>query len=103
MPVAAITAPVITSQVPSLPSRMFFAMSEPMAVPPPQAVTQLLRAWSDGDESGLEQLTPLGVAELCRLTRGGMRLEGKSHTPNERHWTATRFCSLHDEPAGGAC
>src|SRR5262245_41913842 len=51
-----------------------------MAVPPPQAVTQLLRAWTDGDETALEQLMPLVEAELRRLARGYMGRERKEHT-----------------------
>ena len=40
--------------------------------PSPGAVTELLRAWGDGDDGALEQLTPLVEAELRRLARGYM-------------------------------
>jgi RNA polymerase sigma factor (TIGR02999 family) len=43
-------------------------------------VTQLLRAWSDGDEDALERLAPLVETELRRLARGYMGRERKDHT-----------------------
>ena len=48
--------------------------------PPRGPVTELLRAWGDGDEGALEQLTPLVEAELRRLARGYMRRERRGHT-----------------------
>ena len=51
-----------------------------MAIPSPPAVTQLLRAWSDGDEKALERLLPLVEAELRRLARGYMSRERGGHT-----------------------
>ena len=44
------------------------------------AVTELLRAWSDGDEGALERLLPLVEAELRRLARGYMGRERRGHT-----------------------
>src|SRR6516225_9610220 len=38
-------------------------------------VTQLLRAWAQGDEEALEQLAPLVESELHRLARKYMRKE----------------------------
>ncbi len=38
-----------------------------MATTSPQEITQLLRAWNDGDESALARLTPLVYQELHRL------------------------------------
>ena len=46
----------------------------------PPAVTQLLRAWSGGDEHALEQLLPLVEAELRRLARAYMARERAGHT-----------------------
>jgi RNA polymerase sigma factor (TIGR02999 family) len=46
----------------------------------PGAVTELLRAWADGDDGALERLTPLVEAELRRLARGYMRRERRGHT-----------------------
>ena len=48
--------------------------------PSPGAVTELLRAWSSGDEGALERLTPLVEAELRRLARSYMRRERRGHT-----------------------
>jgi RNA polymerase sigma factor (TIGR02999 family) len=46
----------------------------------PRDVTQLLMAWSDGDESALEKLVPLVYGELRRLARRYMRRERRDHT-----------------------
>ena len=43
-------------------------------------VTQLLRAWSDGDSQALENLLPFVEAELRRLARGYMSRERRDHT-----------------------
>ncbi len=51
-----------------------------MATPSPGAVTELLRAWSDGDDGALERLVPLVEAELRRLARGYMGRERRGHT-----------------------
>jgi RNA polymerase sigma factor (TIGR02999 family) len=50
---------------------------EPTTAPP---VTQLLRAWSEGDEGALDQLVPLVEMELRRLARVYMRRERRHHT-----------------------
>ena len=46
----------------------------------PGAVTELLRAWSDGEDGALERLVPLMEAELRRLARGYMGRERRGHT-----------------------
>src|SRR5205814_9864022 len=46
----------------------------------PQEITQLLVAWSDGDESALARLTPLVYDELHRLSHHYMSDERGSHT-----------------------
>jgi RNA polymerase sigma factor (TIGR02999 family) len=51
-----------------------------LATPSPGAVTELLRAWSDGDDGALEQLLPLVEAQLRRLARGYMGRERRGHT-----------------------
>jgi hypothetical protein len=51
-----------------------------VATSSPGAVTELLRAWSDGDEGALERLLPLVEAELRRLARGYMNRERRGHT-----------------------
>lgn len=43
-------------------------------------ITQLLLAWSDGDQAALEKLTPLVYAELHRLAKGYMVKEPAGHT-----------------------
>ncbi len=46
----------------------------------PQAVTRLLSAWRNGDESALQSLTPLIYEELRLLAQRYMRRERSSHT-----------------------
>jgi hypothetical protein len=41
-----------------------------MIKPSSHDVAQLLMAWSDGDQTALEQLTPLVYRELHRLAQG---------------------------------
>jgi RNA polymerase sigma factor (TIGR02999 family) len=43
-------------------------------------VTQLLLAWSDGDQLALEKLTPLVYAELHKIAKRHMRRAGENHT-----------------------
>lgn len=45
-----------------------------------RGVTQLLRAWADGDQSALEHLTPLVYEELRGLARRHMSWENQGHT-----------------------
>jgi len=51
-----------------------------MATPSSQEITQMLLAWSDGDQAALEKLTPLVYAELRRLAKGYMFGERPGHT-----------------------
>lgn len=51
-----------------------------MATSPTQEVTQLLRAWSSGDEEALKSLIPLVEAELHRLAQIHLRGERAGHT-----------------------
>lgn len=51
-----------------------------MAASPPGVVTELLRAWGDGDDRALQQLTPLVEGELRRLARAYMARERRDHT-----------------------
>lgn len=46
----------------------------------PKEISQLLLAWSDGDQSALEQLAPLVQEELHRLAHHYMRGERRGHT-----------------------
>jgi RNA polymerase sigma factor (TIGR02999 family) len=51
-----------------------------MSAPLPGDLTQLLRAWSDGDARALDQLTPLVVHELKRVARRHMHAERREQT-----------------------
>jgi RNA polymerase sigma factor (TIGR02999 family) len=51
-----------------------------MRTPSPQDVTQLLLAWSEGDQDALAKLMPLVYAELHRLAKHYMRSERPGHT-----------------------
>src|SRR5205085_9245641 len=51
-----------------------------MTTPSPQEVTQLLLAWSQGDQDALDQLIPLVHAELHRLAHRCMDRERAGHT-----------------------
>lgn len=51
-----------------------------MATRSPKEISQLLLAWSDGDQSALEQLAPLVHEELRRLAHHYMRGERRDHT-----------------------
>ncbi len=48
--------------------------------PPSQSVTQLLQAWSRGDEASLERLLPVVYEELRRLARHHLRQQPSGHT-----------------------
>src|SRR6185503_19148330 len=50
-----------------------------MDAPGTHEVTQLLVAWSDGDEAALDRLAPLVNAELHRLAKGYMNREREDH------------------------
>src|SRR3989441_1541129 len=60
------------------------------------AVTELVRAWGDGDDGALEQLTPLVEAELRRLARGYMRRERRGHTLQTTALVNEAFLRLTD-------
>ena len=51
-----------------------------MSIPPTHEVTELLRAWSAGDESALEKLAPLVYDELHRTAHRYMAREQAGHT-----------------------
>src|SRR5664279_3309734 len=48
--------------------------------PPMDDISALLRAWSDGDQSALDRLTPIVFDELHRLARRYMRGERPGHS-----------------------
>ena len=51
-----------------------------MEAPSSRPVTQLLHAWSEGDQQALEQLTPIVYRELHRLAHRFMAREKPGHT-----------------------
>ena len=51
-----------------------------MAIPFTHDVTQLLKAWSDGDEQALEKLAPLVYEQLHRVAQRYMAHERPGHT-----------------------
>src|SRR6187402_2250948 len=56
-------------------------MAEPLNLQErPDDISQLLRAWSDGDKLALSQLTPIVYAELRRLAHRYMRRERTGHS-----------------------
>ena len=67
-----------------------------MDTPSPGAVTELLRAWADGDDGALERLTPLVEAELRRLARAYMRRERRGHTLQTTALVNEAFLRLTD-------
>jgi len=48
--------------------------------PPAVDVSEILRAWSDGDQSALEKLTPVVYSELRSLARRYMRRERQGNS-----------------------
>ena len=55
-------------------------MSEPVTTPRDGDVSTLLRAWSDGDQGALDQLTPIIYDELRRLAGHYLRQERTGHS-----------------------
>src|SRR5215471_10810260 len=51
-----------------------------MAAASPQDVTQLLKAWSNGEQEALDRLIPLVYHELHRLAHRYMGSERSAHT-----------------------
>jgi len=67
-----------------------------MTTPPTEAVTELLRAWGDGDEGALARLMPLVETELRRLARGYMGRERREHTLQTTALVNEAFIRLTD-------
>jgi RNA polymerase sigma factor (TIGR02999 family) len=76
--------------------RQFPHIGGALATRSPGAVTQLLRAWSDGEDGALERLTPLVEAELRRLARGYMGRERRGHTLQPTALVNEAFVRLTD-------
>ena len=67
-----------------------------MVASSPGHVTELLRAWSDGDQRALAQLLPLVEAELRRLARIYMGRERRGHTLQPTALVNEAFLRLAD-------
>jgi RNA polymerase sigma factor (TIGR02999 family) len=67
----------------------------------PEAVTELLQAWSKGDQAAFDQLAPIVYAELRRLARRHMARERPDHTlqatalVHEAYMRLASFRDLH--------
>jgi len=61
-----------------------------MAVSPTHEVTQLLKAWTAGDQKALEKLTPLVYEQLHRVAQHYMAGQRPGHT-SKRPPSLTRF------------
>jgi len=66
-------------------------------VPSLHSVTQLLLAWSNGDESALDKLTPLVYDELRRLARRYLRRERPGHSLQATALVHEAFLRLIDQ------
>ena len=73
-----------------------YCLRETLSTPPPGAATELLRAWSDGDDGALERLVPLVEAELRRLARAYMGRERRGHTLQTTALVNEAFLRLTD-------
>ena len=60
-------------------------------------VTQLLRAWSDGDHEALDKLVPLVYSELRRLSRHYLRRQRPGHTLQTSGLINEAFIRLIDQ------
>ena len=91
-------APEMTAIPQGRPLRCGYAIlpRKVLGTPSPGAVTELLRAWGDGDDGALERLTPLVEAELRRLARGYMRRERRDHTLQATALVNEAFLRLTD-------
>ena len=66
---------------------------------PPEEVTELLRAWSEGDQAAFDQLAPVVYTELRRLARHYMGRERPDHTLQPTalvHEAYMRLAGLHN-------
>jgi RNA polymerase sigma-70 factor (ECF subfamily) len=68
-------------------------------IPPvPHQVTRLLKEWNEGDETALEQLTPLVYDELHRLAHQHMRRERPGNVLQTSALINEAYLRLVDEP-----
>ena len=74
------------------------ARAKPLMTIAPDNVTLLLRKWSEGDDSALEQLTPLVYDELHRLAHQHMRREKAGHILQTSALINEAYLRLVDQP-----
>ena len=65
--------------------------------PSPEAVTQLLKDWGNGDEAALDRLMPLVYEELHRLAHQYMSRERDGHTLQTSALVNEAYCRLIDQ------
>ena len=66
---------------------------------PQEGVTQLLKAWNEGDQSALEKLMPLVMDELRRLAGNYLRRERANHTLQPTALVNEAYLRLVDQKA----
>jgi RNA polymerase sigma factor (TIGR02999 family) len=66
---------------------------------PQGGVTQLLKAWNEGDQSALEKLMPLVLDELRRLAGNYLRRERANHTLQPTALVNEAYLRLVDQKA----
>src|ERR1700738_3014271 len=70
----------------------------PLMKSEPHQFTTLLKKWSEGDETALEQLTPLVHDELHRLAHQHMRRESAGHILQTSALINEAYLRLVDQP-----
>lgn len=70
-----------------------------MDTPGSQEITELLAAWSGGDQAALERLMPLVYAELKRIARRHMFREGEGHVLQTTALVHEAYMKLVSSPA----
>jgi RNA polymerase sigma-70 factor (ECF subfamily) len=71
---------------------------KPLMTPGPHEVTRLLKQWSEGDHTALDQLIPLVHDELHRLAHQHMRREGPGHILQTSGLINEAYLRLVDQP-----
>lgn len=66
---------------------------------PQEGVTQLLKAWNEGDQTALEKLMPLVLDELRRLAGNYLRRERANHTLQPTALVNEAYLRLVDQKA----
>jgi RNA polymerase sigma factor (TIGR02999 family) len=69
----------------------------PSIIPPGNDVTQILQAWSEGDESAPSRLMPVVYSELRRLAGDYLRRERPDHTLQATALVHEAYLKLVDE------